>query len=47
MRNAIGRAPALPAGGLLTTGDLVVLHGGGTGATYDAITLRWGNPVTG
>jgi 3-oxoacyl-[acyl-carrier-protein] synthase-3 len=31
--------------GLLSRGDLVVLHGGGIGATYGAIVLRWGDPV--
>jgi 3-oxoacyl-[acyl-carrier-protein] synthase-3 len=31
--------------GLLTSGDLVVMHGGGVGSTYGAIVLRWGDPV--
>jgi 3-oxoacyl-[acyl-carrier-protein] synthase-3 len=32
-------------GGALAAGDLVVLHGGGVGASYGAIVLRWGAPV--
>lgn len=28
---------------LLRRGDLVVMHGGGVGATYSAIVLRWGD----
>jgi 3-oxoacyl-[acyl-carrier-protein] synthase III len=31
--------------GLLSSGDLVVLHGGSVGATYGAIVLRWPDPV--
>jgi len=31
--------------GLVSRGDLVVLHGGGVGSTYGAIVMRWGNPV--
>ena len=28
--------------GMLTNKDLVVMHGGGIGATYGAVVLRWG-----
>jgi 3-oxoacyl-[acyl-carrier-protein] synthase-3 len=31
--------------GALERGDLVVMHGGGVGATYGASVLRWGNPI--
>lgn len=31
--------------GLISAGDLVVLNGGGVGATFGAIVLRWGDPV--
>jgi 3-oxoacyl-[acyl-carrier-protein] synthase-3 len=31
--------------GLVARGDRVVLYGGGVGATYGAIVLRWGDPV--
>lgn len=31
--------------GLVDTGQLAVLHGGGVGSTYGATVLRWGRPV--
>jgi len=31
--------------GLVARGDRVVMYGGGVGATYGAIVVRWGDPV--
>jgi hypothetical protein len=30
---------------MLTHDQLVVMHGGGIGATYGAAVVRWGDPV--
>jgi 3-oxoacyl-[acyl-carrier-protein] synthase III len=30
---------------IVTSGDLVVMHGGGVGAAYGASVLRWGSPI--
>lgn len=32
--------------GAIARGDRVVLYGGGVGATYGAVVVRWGDPVT-